>query len=325
MHLGFVSLVGAAAGAAAARRGAPSPSSTRVPLPTGVAAATTLWPGRRHPRLVPLSPAAAAAAAVAAAAAAATTTPAPLAGRTATRHDRRGGGVPATAPPPPSSRPSPTTCSLHPLSHRTVAWLAPVLPHRAQWRLHRGTRAQRLDRLLMAVVGGVLTLLLPAPFGRVGRLLGLAFFAALPMLAPAFAAAVANARFRAAGRYAALLRGRLRGATRVSTPATGDATELRIGDADGRALRLTVPGTAALAGGRADRRAPPGGGGGGGSAGIPLGTAVEVVVVAEDPDFDAIRGVSEVYVPEAHLFLGAYRYLRASRLRRLWGRGLGYD
>lgn len=166
MHLGFVSLVGAAAGAAAARRGAPSPSSTRVPLPTGVAAATTLWPGRRHPRLVPLSPAAAAAAAVAAAAAAATTTPAPLAGRTATRHDRRGGGVPATAPPPPSSRPSPTTCSLHPLSHRTVAWLAPVLPHRAQWRLHRGTRAQRLDRLLMAVVGGVLTLLLPAPFGR---------------------------------------------------------------------------------------------------------------------------------------------------------------
>lgn len=50
-----------------------------------------------------------------------------------------------------------------------------------------------------------------------------------------------------------------------------------------------------------------------------------MVVVAEDPDFDAIRGVSEVYVPEAHLFLGAYRYLRASRLRRLWGRGLGYD
>lgn len=164
----------------------------------------------------------------------------------------------------------------------------------------------------------------PSP-RSVGRLLGLVFFAALPMLAPAFAAAVANARFRAAGRYAALLRGRLRGATRVSTPATGDATELRIGDADGRALRLTVPGTAALAGGRADGRAPPGGGGGGGSAGIPLGTAVEVVVVAEDPDFDAIRGVSEVYVPDAHLFLGAYRYLRASRLRRLWGRGLGYD
>lgn len=164
------------------------------------------------------------------------------------------------------------------------------------------------------------------PHHRVGRLLGLAFFAALPFLAPAFAAAVANARFRSAGRYAALLRGRLRGATRVSTPATGDATELRIGDADGRSLRLTVPGTAALAGGRAAGRGAAGGGGGGGvGAGVPLGTAVEVVVLAEDPDFDAIRGVSEVYVPDAHLFLGAYRYLRASRLRRLWGRGLGYD
>lgn len=145
-------------------------------------------------------------------------------------------------------------------------------------------------------------------------------------------AAVANARFRSAGRYAALLRGRLRGATRVSTPATGDATELRIADADGRSLRLTVPGTAALAGG---------GGGGGGTVGrgvgwpplgvgiraggLPLGTAVEVVVVAEDPNFAAIRGVSEVYVPDAHLFLGAYRFLRGERLRRLWGRGLGYD
>lgn len=166
--------------------------------------------------------------------------------------------------------------------------------------------------------------LLFLPHHSVGKLLGLAFFAALPVLAPAFAAAVVNARFRSAGRYAALLRGRLRGATRVSTPATGDATELRIGDADGRSLRLTVPGTAALAGGRAAGRDAPGGGGGVG-AGVPLGTAVEVVVVAEDPDFDAIRGVSEVYVPDAHLFLGAYRYLRASRLRRLWGRGLGYD
>ncbi|GAB0495616.1 hypothetical protein MMPV_006918 [Pyropia vietnamensis] len=212
-----------------------------------------------------------------------------------------------------------------PVGAAAIAWLAPVLPHRAQWRLHRGTRAQRLDRLLVAVVGGVLTLLLPAPFGRVGRLLGLAFFAALPILAPAFAAAVANARFRSAGRYAALLRGRLRGATRVSTPATGDATELRIGDADGRSLRLTVPGTAALAGGRGSDGASPGSEGVGRGAGVPLGTAVEVVVVAEDPHFDAIRGVSEVYVPDVHLCLGAYRYLRASRLQRLWGRGLGYD
>jgi len=142
---------------------------------------------------------------------------------------------------------------------------------------------------------------------------------------------VANARFRSAGRYAALLRGRLRGATRVTTPAVGDATELRIGDAEGRALRLTVPGTAVLDGGGGGGggggwgdAGPPGVGGVGGG-GIPLGTAVEVLVVAEDPRFATIRGVSEVYVPDAQLFLGAYPFLRGGRLRRLWGRGLGYE
>ena len=171
----------------------------------------------------------------------------------------------------------------------------------------------------------------PPPPPSIGRLLALAFFASLPALAPAFHAAVANARFRSAGRYAALLRGRLRGATRVTTPAVGDATELRIGDAEGRALRLTVPGTAVLDGGGGGGggggwgdAGPPGVGGVGGG-GIPLGTAVEVLVVAEDPRFATIRGVSEVYVPDAQLFLGAYPFLRGGRLRRLWGRGLGYE
>lgn len=95
------------------------------------------------------------------------------------------GGVPRCRPPPlrrpavtPACRPprfappcfadahAPPVCSLHPLSHRTVAWLAPVAPTVAQWRLHRGGRAARMDRLATAVIGGLVTLLLPSPLGR---------------------------------------------------------------------------------------------------------------------------------------------------------------
>ncbi|CAM9369124.1 unnamed protein product [Phaeothamnion confervicola] len=205
------------------------------------------------------------------------------------------------------------TCKLTPLSFETATRLLPLVATRDQWTQYWGrTEVQRAGKIFEAAVVtflGLWACYFTSFFMGAGltSILG-AGFAFYWLLGPSLSAYRKNRTLRgrlapgrdSAGGVAGLFSARVTSVQEEYNPVTRRALRLLllVEDEDGRALQFRVSMAPEY------RR-------------IRQGMRVEVLLLATDPSFTRVVGVSDAFIPAADVWVGEYPYLERLQFRRL--------